>query len=66
MGVEKLYKTIIFVGLLTVLAMFSFFTFVKIWGERLIVKDWYRQEFVSSGEMTISEFGKSNQLKNPI
>jgi DNA-binding transcriptional regulator GbsR (MarR family) len=39
---------------------------VKIWGQELLVKDWYRLEFVSSGEMTISEFGKANQLKSPL
>jgi len=66
MKMKHLRKPIMFFGFSVVVAIFISFAFVKIWGERLILKDWYRQEFVSSGEMTISEFGKSNQLKNPI
>ena len=66
MEVRRLHKPIIFFCLFVILAILFFFTFVKIWGEKLLVKDRYRQELVFSGEMTISEFGKVNQLKSPL
>jgi protein tyrosine phosphatase (PTP) superfamily phosphohydrolase (DUF442 family) len=47
-------------------AIFSFFASIKIWGERLLLKDCYREGLVFSGEMTISEFGEVNQLQGPI
>jgi hypothetical protein len=66
MEVRRLYKPIIFLSLFIILGILFFFSFVKIWGEKLLVKDLYRQELVFSGEMTISEFGKVNQLKSPL
>src|SRR5208337_1628237 len=66
MGVRRLYKPIIFFCLFIILGILFFFSFVKIWGEKLLVKDLHRQELVFSGEMTISEFGKVNQLKSPL
>jgi hypothetical protein len=48
------------------LTLSLFFTFVKIWGEKLLVKDVRRPGLIFSGEMTISEFGKVNQLKSPL
>ena len=66
MKLRRLNRPYLFLGLFIILAVFCFFTSVKIWGEKLLLKDWYRQEFVYSDEMTISEFGKANQLKNPL
>ena len=66
MGVRRLYKLIIFFLLFIILTISLLFTFIKIWGEKLLIKDVYRQGLVSSGEMTISEFGKVNQLKSPL
>jgi len=66
MGVRRLHKPIIFFSLFIVLAIFLFFIFVKIQGEKLLIKDYHRQSLVFSGEMTISEFGKVNQLKIPL
>jgi len=66
MGARRLRKPIIFLFPFIILAILLFFTFVKIWGEKLLVKDGYRQALVFSGEMTISEFGRVNQLKSPL
>lgn len=66
MKLRQLRKPIMIFCLFMILAIFFFFTFVKLWGERLLVKDWYRQGLVFSGEMTISEFGEVNQLESPI
>jgi len=66
MKMEHLRKPIMFFGFSVVVAIFISFAFVKIWGERLLLKDWYRQELVSSGEMTIAEFGRVNQLQKPV
>jgi hypothetical protein len=66
MKLRQLRKPIMFFCLFIILAIFFCFTFVRIWGEKLLVKDWYRQQFVFSEEMTISEFGKANQLKSPL
>jgi len=63
MQVRRFYKPIIFFCLFIIIAVLLFFTFEKIEGEKLLVQDLYRQELVFSGEMTISEFGKVNQLK---
>jgi hypothetical protein len=66
MKLRRLNRPYLFLGLFIILAVFCFLASVKIWGEELLVKDWYRQEFVYSDEMTISEFGKANHLKSPI
>lgn len=66
MGVRRLTKPIIFFLLFIILTILLLFTFVKIWGEKLLIKDVYRQELVFSEKMTISEFGKVNQLKSPL
>jgi len=66
MRVRRFHKPIIFFCLFIIFAILLFFTFVKIEGEKLLVKDLYRQELVFSGDMTISEFGKVNQLKSPL
>jgi len=66
MGVRRLHKAIIFFLVSIISAIFLFFIFLKIQGEKLLIKDSYRQRLVFSGEMTISEFGKVNQLKSPI
>ncbi len=66
MKLKQLRKPTLVFCLFIILAIFFFFAFVKIWGEELLLKDWYRQELVSSEEMTISEFGKVNQLKSPL
>jgi protein tyrosine phosphatase (PTP) superfamily phosphohydrolase (DUF442 family) len=66
MGVRRSYKPIIFFCLFVIFAVFVFFTSGKTQGEELLIKDGYRQGLVFSGEMTISEFGKVNQLKSPL
>jgi hypothetical protein len=66
MKVRRFHKPIIFFCLPLIFAILLFFTFLKIEGGKLLVKDLYRQKLVFSGEMTISEFGKVNQLKSPV
>ena len=66
MKMKHLRKPIMLFGFSVVVAIFISFAFVKIWGEKLLLKDWYRQELVSSGEMTIAEFGRVNQLQKPV
>jgi hypothetical protein len=66
MGVRRLHKLIIFFPLFIILSILLLLTFIKIWGEKLLVKDVYRQELAFSEGMTISEFGKANQLKRPL
>jgi hypothetical protein len=66
MKLRHLNKPFTFFWLFIIVCIFFFFTYAKIWGVNLLVKDWYRQEFVFSGGMTISEFGKANQLKSPL
>jgi len=66
MKLRKVNKNIFFLLLFLLLTSFFFLAFVKIWGENLLVKDWYRLGFIFSGEMTISEFGKANQLNSPL
>jgi hypothetical protein len=55
-----------FFWLFIIFFVFFFFTYAKIWGVNLLVNDWYRQGLVFSEEMTVSEFGKANQLKGPL
>ncbi len=62
MKAHPLLKLILFCSFL-ILAVFALLTFTKIWGENLLVKDWYRQGFILSEEMSISEFGEANQLE---
>jgi hypothetical protein len=38
----------------------------KVQGEKLLVRDLYRQRLVFSGEMTVSEFGKVNHLGSSL
>ena len=66
MGVGRLNKLIIFILLFIVLTILLLFTSVRIWREKLLVKDVYRQGLVFSEGMTISEFGRVNQLKSPL
>jgi protein tyrosine phosphatase (PTP) superfamily phosphohydrolase (DUF442 family) len=66
MGVKRFYKPTIFLCLFVISAVLAFFTFAKIQGEKLLIEDGYRQGLVFSEEMTISEFGKVNQLKSPL
>jgi Tyrosine phosphatase family len=66
MRVRRLHKLIIFFLFFIILFIFLPFTFIKIWGEKLLVKDLYRQGLVFSEGMTISEFGNVNQLKSPL
>jgi hypothetical protein len=64
MRLRRLRNPIMFCCLFVIVAIFLFFIFVKIWGEKLLLKDWYRQGLIFSGEMTIPEFGNANQLKS--
>jgi len=66
MKLSKVKKHIFFLFLFLFLTSFFFLAFVKICGENLLAKDWYRQRFIFSGEMTISEFGKANQVNSPL
>ncbi len=59
-------KLFLFLCSLTILAIFAFFAFTKIWGEELLVKDWYRQSFILSEEMSISQFGQANQVEDSL
>jgi hypothetical protein len=66
MGMIRLRKPIIFFCLFIIFIILLFFTFAKLEGEKLLIKDDYRQRLVFSGEMTIYDFGKVNQLKSPL
>ncbi len=66
MKLRKANTNTLFLLIFLLLASFFFLASVKIWGENLLLKDWYRQGLMFSEEMTISEFGKANQLKSPL
>ena len=63
---RRVNKNILLFPLFLLIVSFFFLALVKIWGENLLVKDWYRPGFIFSEEMTISEFGKANQLKSSL
>jgi hypothetical protein len=63
---RRFRKPIIFFCLFIIFFILLFFTFVKVQGEKLLVRDLYRQRLVFSSEMTVSEFGKVNHLGSSL
>jgi hypothetical protein len=61
----KLRPILLFLGFLTLSIFFSLIS-AKIWGEKLLEEDSFRQELTFGREMTISEFGKVNRLADPL
>jgi hypothetical protein len=63
---RQVVKPIILFSVFIALSIFFSLISVKIWGEKLLEEDSFRQELSFGGEMTLWEFGKVNRLPNPL
>jgi hypothetical protein len=63
---RQILKPIILFSVFIALSVFFSLISVKIWGEKLLEEDSFRQELIFGREMTIWEFGKVNGLPNSL